>query len=483
MPETYQNYIDGEWVDSETGDTFEVQNPANTDEVVGRFQKSSSDDAERAIEAAADAEEEWATTPGPARGDILNRAAQALEARKDELTETLSQEEGKTTAEAEPEVQRAIDIFYYYAQRARDYRGDMKAASSQNKRLYTIKEPVGIAALITPWNYPIAIPAWKIAPALAAGNTLVWKPASAAPNVARKLTECLDEAGLPDGVLNFVTGSGSEIGDPFTGHDAIDAVSFTGSSEVGHMVYDDATEDMKRIQTEMGGKNPAIITSSADVEEAVDIVSAGAFGVTGQACTATSRAIVHESVHDEFVEGIVEAAESIEVGNGLEGADMGPHVTESELEGTLDYIEVGQDEGATLETGGERLTGDEYDAGYYVQPTVFTDVDRDMRLFQEEIFGPVLAVTRVSDFDEAIEAANDVNYGLSASVVTDDLNEANRFIDEIESGVAKVNEKTTGLELHVPFGGFKDSSSETYREQGDAGLDFFTISKTVYLNY
>jgi aldehyde dehydrogenase (NAD+) len=483
MPEAYKNYIDGEWVESETGETFETRNPANTDEVVAEFQASSSADAERAVEAAADAQEEWANTPGPERGAVLREAAKNLEARKEELTETLSEEEGKTLSEARPEVQRAIDIFYYYAGKARDYRGTVDNASAGRKNLYTVREPVGVAALVTPWNYPIAIPAWKIAPALATGNTIAWKPASAAPNVGRKVVECLEDGGLPDGVLNFVTGSGSEIGDPLTHHDAVDAVSFTGSSEVGHMVYDDATEEMKRVQTEMGGKNPTIVTESADVDEAVEIVGTGAFGVTGQACTACSRAVVHESVYEEFVDGIVEYAEDIELGPGLEDAGMGPHVTESELQGTLDYVEVAQNEGATLETGGDRPEGEEYENGFYVEPTVFSDVESNMRIAQEEVFGPVLAVIPVGDFDEALDVANDVHYGLSASIVTDDLTQTNRFIDEIESGVAKVNEKTTGLELHVPFGGFKDSSSETWREQGDAGLDFYTISKTVYVNY
>ncbi|MFB6106349.1 MAG: aldehyde dehydrogenase family protein [Halobacteriaceae archaeon] len=483
MPDEYRNYVDGEWVESETGDTFEVRNPANTDEVVGHFQASSSADAERAIEVAEAAQDEWAGTPGPERGRVLTKAAQLMEERKEELTETLTQEEGKALGEAGGEVQRAIDIFYYYGQKARDWNGQVKNASAPGKKLYTKQEPVGTVALITPWNYPIAIPAWKIAPALAVGNTVVHKPASAAPNVSRKVVECLDEAGLPDGALNWVTGSGSQIGDPFTSHDAVGAVSFTGSSEVGHMVYDDATDDMKRIQTEMGGKNPAVVMPSADVDDAVDIVGAGAFGVTGQACTACSRALVHEDVYDEFVEGIVDYAESIEVGAGLDGAEMGPQVTESELQGTLDYIEVAEKEGATLVAGGDAPDEGEHANGFYVEPTVFADVDNDMRIAQEEVFGPVLAVIPVSDFEEGLEKANDVNYGLSASIVTNDHAEANRFVDDIEAGVVKVNEKTTGVELHVPFGGFKDSSSETWREQGDAALEFYTISKTVYENY
>ena len=483
MADTYQNYVDGEWIEADTGETFEVRNPADPDEVVGRYQGSGPEDAERAIEAADAAREEWADTPGPERGALLSRVADRLESREDELTEVLVREEGKTPTEAGGEVGRAIDIFRYYAAKARDRAGEVRASSSRDRRLYTVEEPVGVASLVTPWNYPIAIPAWKLAPALAAGNSVVLKPASLAPGVARGLVECLDEAGIPDGVVNFVTGSGSDVGDTLTTHDAVDAVSFTGSAAVGERVYEDATAAGKRAQTEMGGKNPTVVTANADVEEAVEIVGSGAFGVTGQACTACSRAVVHESVHEEFLEGIVEYAEDIEVGPGLEGGEMGPQVSEGELETTLDYVGVGRDEGARLVTGGDRIEEGACADGYFVEPTVFADVEPDMRIAQEEIFGPVLSVIRVDDFEEAVEVANGVQYGLSASVVTRDLGEANRFVDEIEAGIAKVNEKTTGVELHTPFGGFKRSSSETWREQGDAGLDFYTIPKTVYMNY
>jgi aldehyde dehydrogenase (NAD+) len=341
---------------------------------------------------------------------------------------------------------------------------------------------MGVAGLITPWNYPVAIPAWKLAPALATGNTVVIKPATLAPSLGKAIVECLDDAGIPDGVVNLVAGPGSEVGATITEHDAVDAVSFTGSSAVGHHVYDAATDGGKRIQTEMGGKNPTIVTSSADVDRAVDIVAAGAFGVTGQACTATSRAVVHDDVYDEFVEGLVAHAESIEVGPGLEDPDMGPQASADELEGTLEYVDIAVDEGATLETGGERVDVDGAN-GYFVSPAVFSDVDPSMRIAQEEVFGPVVAVIRVEDFDDAVEVANGVDYGLSASIVTDDLSEANRYADAAEAGVVKINEKTTGLELHVPFGGVKNSSSNTYREQGEAGMDFFTTTKTVYTSY
>jgi len=482
MTETNRNYIDGEWTAADSGETYEVENPADTTEVVAEYQLSNETDVENAVAAADAAQDAWADTPAPERGAILRETAQILESRKEELIERLVREEGKTRSEA-GEVQRTIDIFYYYAEKAMDDGGTVKGAGGQNRTVSTKKEPLGVAALVTPWNYPSAIPAWKIAPALATGNTVVNKPAKPAPGPAVQIAEALDEAGLPDGVLNIVTGSGSDIGDPLVGHDDVDVVSFTGSDQVGHHVYGTAVDDMKRAQAEMGGKNPSIITDSADVDEAVDIVGAGAFGVTGQACTANSRAIVHTDVYDEFVEGIVEYAENIDIGPGLEDPDMGPHVTQSELDSTLEYVDIAESEGATRETGGERLTGDEYDDGYYVTPAVFSDVEPDMRIAQEEVFGPVLAVIEVDDFEEGIEVANDSDFGLSASVVTDDLSEANEFVDRIESGVAKVNEKTTGLELHVPFGGVKRSSTNTYREQGDAALDFFTQTKTVYVNY
>lgn len=480
MTETNYNYVDGEWVAAGTGETFAVHNPADRSDVVGEFQKSGTADAEAAVEAADEASQVWADTPGPERGRILRAAGQNLADRKDELTETLVREEGKAQPEAAGEVQRAIDIFAYYAAKASDIGGTVKASSSDNTRLYTVNEPVGVAGLITPWNYPIAIPAWKIAPALATGNTIVFKPASQAPGVSRKLVECLDEAGLPDGVVNYVTGPGSKVGKTFSTHEAVDAVSFTGSSAVGDTVGQQANETGKRVQLEMGGKNPTIVMPSADVDEAVDIAVSGAFGVTGQACTATSRAIVHEDIYDEFVEGAVAAADAVEIGPGLDGGEMGPQVSESELDSTLEYVDIGVDEGATLETG-----GDEVDAGdgFFVKPAVFSNVDPTMRIAQEEIFGPVLAIIPVSGYEEAVEVANGVRYGLSASIVTQDLSEANRFVEDSESGVVKINEKTTGLELHVPFGGMKDSSSETYREQGDAGIDFYTISKTVYMNY
>ena len=479
MPDERLNYVDGEWREPSTEETFETYDPANPDEAVATYPQSDADDTEAAVEAAAAASEEWGTTPGPERGRILSRTSAVLAEREEELTELLVREEGKTRAEAGGEVQRAIDIFDYYGAKASDLGGTVKGASSRHTNLYTKNEPLGVAGLITPWNYPIAIPAWKIAPALAAGNTVVIKPASLAPGVVHEMADALDEAGLPAGALNVVTGPGSEVGGTIAGHSDVDAVSFTGSTKVGEQVYDTATEDGKRVQMEMGGKNPTVVSDKADVEEAADVVAAGAFGVTGQACTACSRAIVYEGVYDEFVDAVVDRAEAIEPGHGLDDPDMGPHVSESELESTVDYVDVGQREGATLETGGAALDRE----GYFVEPAVFSDVEPDYRIAQEEIFGPVLSVIPVSGYEEALTVANDVDYGLSAGIVTNDHTEASRFVDEVEAGVVKVNEKTTGLELHVPFGGVKDSSNETFREQGEAGMAFYTLSKTVYDNF
>jgi aldehyde dehydrogenase (NAD+) len=475
-------YVDGEWTPATDGKRFAVKNPADVTETVNEYAKGGTSDAERAVEAASEAQPDWESTPAPERGSILRDAAATLEDKKGVLTKRLVHEEGKTLSEASPEVQRAIDIFYYYAEKAFDDGGTRKDPSGGRTSLYTVREPLGVAGLITPWNYPIAIPAWKIAPALATGNTVVLKPASNAPGAAAAIVRALEDAGIPDGVINFVPGSGSDVGEVLTTHETVDLVSFTGSSNVGHHVYEQATEDTKRAQAEMGGKNPALVTANADLERAVEAVGAGAFGVTGQACTACSRAIVHTDLYDEFVERIVEYTESIDVGPGLDDPDMGPHVTQSELDSTLDYVDVGVSEGSTLETGGERLEGDDLSDGYFISPAVFTEVDPETRLFQEEIFGPVLAVTEVEDFDEGVEVANDSQYGLSASIITNDLEEAHAFVDQSECGVIKINEKTTGLDLHVPFGGVKDSSTNTHREQGDAGMDFFTQTKTVYLN-
>jgi 2,5-dioxopentanoate dehydrogenase len=487
MTQIYENYIDGEWHTSETGETFEVRNPANPDEIVAECQDSSSEDANRAIKVAAAAQDTWANTPGPSRGNLLRETAKRMDERHEDLAETLSREEGKTYTEASGEVGRAVSIFYHYAEKAMDYAGKRSKPSANDQNLYTVREPMGVAGLIVPWNYPIAIPSWKMAPALATGNTVVCKLSKDAPTVFLKVTECLAEAAeavdAPDGVVNVLTGGGEEVGQPIVTHEEVDAVSFTGSRSVGDMIYEQATDAHKRVQTEMGSKNPTVVTDNADIEEAAQMVGSGAFSVTGQACTATERAIVHESVYDEFVEALVNYAESLDIGPGIEDPDMGAHVSEDEFESTLESIETAKNEGATIEYGGGQPEGAEYETGYYVEPTVVTGLESDATVMQEEVFGPFVGVLKASDTDEAIELANDVEFGLSASIITDNHTEANRFVDEIDFGVVKVNEPSMALQLHVPFGGMNASSSETYREQGDEGLDYFTIIKTVYDNY
>lgn len=486
MTEPYGNYVNGQWRDSATGETIEVRNPANTDDTVGEYQWSSADDAAGAVEAAAAAADDWATTAGPERGAILRGAAKRLEDRTEEVIDVFVREEGKTHAEATAETGRAVNLLYYYAEKAKDFGGRSKQPSGGRDAIYTEREPMGVAGLVTPWNYPIAIPVWKVAPALATGNTVALKPSEMTPNVVRHVFECLDEAGLPDGVANFVVGSGEEVGDAIVTHEDVDVVSFTGSRAVGEAIYEQATDDHKRAQTELGSKNPMTVMPSADVEEAVETVGSGAFGVTGQACTSTERVLVHEDVYDEFIEGFLAYTEDIEVGPGLDDPDMGPHVSNEELERTLEYFETGRSEGATVETGGSRLgddNGEAYEKGFFLEPTIFTDVEPEMTIMQEEVFGPFAAVMPISGIDEAISVANDVEFGLSAGIMTQDLTEANRYAAEVDFGVIKLNEATTGLELHVPFGGMNASSSETWREQGDAAIDFYTISKTVYENY
>ena len=483
MADTYHNYVDGEWIESETGDTFEVTNPADTTDVIGEFQHSSSEDAATAIDAAAEAHADWADTPGPERGAILTETAQNMAERREELTETLTREEGKTLREAGAEVSRAIDLFRYYGQKALDYGGISKQPSSREANLYTVSEPMGVAGLITPWNYPIAIPAWKTAPALATGNTVVLKPANGAPNVFRIVVECLDDAGIPDGVMNFVTGPGSEVGSTIVEHEEVDTVSFTGSRSVGEMIHEQAAAEKKRVQTEMGSKNTTVVMPSADLEEAVKIVGRGAFGVTGQACTGTERAVVHEDIYEPFLERLVSYAEDLDVGPGLEDSRMGPHFDRDHLEKTLEYAASVSDSGGTIEYGGDALEGDRYDDGHFIEPTIVTGVESDHDAMQEEVFGPFVGVLPAADFEEAVDLVNDVEFGLSTSIVTHDHTEANRFRDGVDFGIVKINEMTTGLQHTVPFGGMNASSSETYREQGDAAIDFFTITKTVYENY
>lgn len=476
-----KNYIDGKWVDAESGKTARTVNPANWDEEVSEYPLASKADAQRAIEAAAEAQPKWGALPPPQRGAILDKAAQIIDARADEMARALTLEEGKTLAESKGEVLRARDIFKYFGGEGWRVGGLVLPNNTPNELLYTRREPLGVVTIITPWNFPIAIPAWKIAPALVYGNAVVFKPAFQTPLIASLLVRALDEAGLPPGVLNFITGRGGEIGDEIVTNKRINGISFTGSHGVGTSIYAKAIPNLTRVQLEMGGKNPLVVLKDADLNLAVKLAVTGGFGLTGQACTATSRVVVEEAVADEFVGMLKDAARNLKVGSGLEdGVQMGPASSRSQLETDLDYVKIGQEEGATLVTGGEPPAGSK---GFFLQPAVFDGVLPGMRLAQEEIFGPVIGVLRAPNFDAAVERANDITFGLSAGVVTRNLNHALAFAERVQAGVVKVNEPTTGLALHAPFGGFKHSSANTFKEQGPAAVEFYTRTKTVYVSY
>jgi len=478
----YQNYIAGAWVDASDGRTFENDNPA-TGEVLGTFPSCSREDTRRAIEAAKAAQVAWGNMPAPNRGLILDKVSQLLNARADELAACLTREEGKTLAEAKGEVIRARDIFRYFAGEGFRVGGQVIPGNFQDELLFSKREPLGVVGLITPWNFPIAIPAWKIAPALAYGNAVVFKPASLVPETALRLTEILIEAGVPAGVFNFVTGSGSTVGEEISTNPNINGISFTGSVNVGTGIYAKATKNLVRVQLEMGGKNPLVVLKDAKLDLAVSLSVTGGFGLTGQACTATSRVIVEDAIADDYIAAITHAAQKLVVGNGLaNGVQMGPAVSQDQLETDLDYVKVGTGEGAKLLAGGSLAKVDGA-GGHFVQPTVFVDVQPGMRIAQEEIFGPVISVIRAKDFDDAIAKANDISFGLSAGVVTNDMTRALQFANRIEAGVVKINEPTTGLALQAPFGGFKHSSANTFKEQGPAAIEFYTRTKTVYLKY
>ncbi|HEX8136179.1 MAG TPA: aldehyde dehydrogenase family protein [Pyrinomonadaceae bacterium] len=479
----YRNFINGEWLESVSQKTAENRNPANTDDVLGQVRQATREEARRAVEAASEAFREWRRTPAPARGRIVARAARLMEEEKEALAQLLTREEGKTLSESRGELQRSINVAEFCAGEARRLNGETIQSELPANFAYTIKQPLGVVACVTPWNFPVAIPVWKIAPALVAGNTVVFKPASLTPATAVRLTEIFAEAGIPKGVLNLVLGSGSEAGDEIISHPAVKAVSFTGSNEVGIRLYEQVSRRGAKVQCEMGGKNPVVVLEDADMDLAVESTAQGAFGSSGQRCTATSRAVVVGEVADEFVRRIVARAEGMRIGPGDDPqTEMGPSVDESQFKTVLSYIDIGREDGATLATGGERATGDGLDKGYFVRPTVFDHVTPEMRIAREEVFGPVLSVLRVRDFDEAMMVANDSEYGLSSSIFTNDATRIFRFVDEIETGMTHINSPTTGGEAHIPFGGIKATGIGD-REQGSTALDFYTELKVVYVDY
>jgi acyl-CoA reductase-like NAD-dependent aldehyde dehydrogenase len=483
MPQTYGNFIAGEWVNASSGKVFDSINPANSEEVVARYQSSSATDVENAFDVAEKAQPAWAAMPAPNRGTILMRAAEILEKRAESVATDMTREEGKTLPEAKGEVGRAVNIFRYFGGEGARFSGETVPSERDGVFAYTFRKPLGVVSLLTPWNFPVAIPAWKIAPALVCGNAVVIKPASLAPLCTVRIIEALHEAGLPKGVMNMVTGSGSAIGDELISNPAVKAISFTGSCEVGSGIQQKTVQRSIKTQLEMGGKNPTIVLGDADLNLATDVVVNGAFFSTGQKCTATSRAIVEETIFDEFVKLLVEKTRKLRVGNGMEkGVDIGPCVDESQMKTVLRYIEIGKQDGAKLLCGGSRLTGPGYDKGYFVEPTIFTGVTPEMTIAQEEIFGPVLAVMPAKDFDAAVQLANNVKFGLSASLLTNQLNKVFNYINRIEAGLIIVNLPSAGVEYQLPFGGTK-ASSTGYREQGSVAVDFYSELRTVYLKY
>ncbi len=481
---TYQNLIGGQWVPAQSGRTFTTTNPADARETVATYPLGGAADAAAAIAAAREAFPQWTKQTPVARGRILGKASQLLEARKAELAELLVREEGKTLAEATGEVQRAADIFRYMGGLSYTLGGQTLPHDLPGNLLLTRRDPLGVVALITPWNFPIAIPVWKAAPALLCGNTVVLKPASQAPAMSMEIAKVLMEAGLPAGVFNVVACEGRPFGQEIASNQAVQALSFTGSHAVGSALYQAVAPRMIRTQLEMGAKNPTIVLADADLDLAAKLTAVAGFGLTGQACTATSRVIVERPVLAAFTEKLVALAKAWKVGPGLTaGVQMGPAVNEAELRGNLDAIAQARSEGAELLWGGERLTDGDLAHGWFMQPAVIGGAKPSMRIAQEEVFGPVVAVMAVDSFDEAIAVANGVKYGLSATVVTRDFKKALQYTDRIEAGVVKVNQISTGLALQAPFGGVKHSSTDTFREQGLAGLDFYSRTKTVYLDY
>lgn len=482
-PKVFKNYINGKWVDSKSGETFENRNPANTDELLGKFQKSNEADVQDAIEAAAEAFKEWRLVPAPKRGEMLYNVARRLEDQKEAISADMTREMGKVIAETRGDTQEAIDMTYYMAGEGRRLYGMTTPSELANKFNMTIRQPLGVCSFITPWNFPIAIPSWKMMPALISGNTIVIKPATDTPLSVVHLMEACEAEGIPAGVVNMVTGSGRAVGYPLTQHKDVRVVSFTGSTEVGRTIASACAPMFKHTCLEMGGKNVEIVMDDANLELATEGATWGAFGTTGQRCTATSRLIVHESVYDKVVEIMVERANSLKVGNGLdESIQMGPSINADQMNTVLGYIDIAKKEGCKLVAGGERLTGDAYYKGFFVKPTIFAEINQEHTIWKEEIFGPVLSIAKFKTFEQAIEMANDTPYGLSASIYTQDINKAYTAMRDVNTGLFYINAPTIGAETHTPFGGTKDTGNG-HREASEAALDVYTEWKSVGVDF
>ncbi len=479
----YRNFIDGESVESRSGATFENLNPADTREVVGIFQRSGKEDVDLAVEAARRTYAKWRLVPAPRRAEIVYQAAQMLFARKEAYARDMTREMGKILKETRGDVQEAVDTAFYMAGEGRRMFGHTTPSELPNKFAMCVRQPLGVCAMITPWNFPMAIPSWKLLPAIVAGNTCVIKPAQDTPLSTFNFVRTLMDAGLPKGVINIVTGFGPEVGTPLTEHPEVRAVSLTGSTAVGRIVGESCARSLKRCSLELGGKNPMIVLDDANLELALEGALWGGFGTTGQRCTATSRVILQKGIYNRFAQTLVERAQKLKVGNGLdETVDMGPAVNRHQLQTDLDYIEIGQKEGARLLTGGRQLEGGNHRHGFFLEPTVFGDVDPRMRIAQEEIFGPVVSLIACDSLEHAIDIANGVVYGLSSAIYTRDVNRAFQAMRDLNAGITYINAPTIGAEVHLPFGGTK-ATGNGHREGGIGAFDFYTEWKSVYIDY
>lgn len=484
MPaKVYKNFIGGEWVESRTGKTFENLNPADTTDVVGIFQASGKHDVDDAVAAARIAFEKWRLTPAPKRAEIIFRAGQILEQRKEDCARDMTREMGKVLKETRGDVQEAIDTAYFMAGEGRRLFGATVPSELPNKFAMAIRVPLGVIGMIAPWNFPMAIPSWKIFPALVCGNTCVIKPAEDTPLSTFNLVRALVDAGLPKGVVNIVTGFGPDAGAPLVSHPDVRGVSFTGSSEVGRIIGETAARNFKPCSLEMGGKNAIIVLDDANIDLAVDGAVWGAFGTTGQRCTAASRMIVQKGAHSEFVSKFVDRAKKLKVGNGLDEVnEMGPQINQQQVDNTQKYVDIGKGEGAKVLAGGNRLSSGANANGWFFEPTILGEGHAKMRVAQEEIFGPVATVIPVSSVEEAVEISNGTMYGLSSAIYTRDVNKAFRAIRDIQAGITYINAPTIGAEVHLPFGGVK-ATGNGHREGGFGAVDFYTQWKAVYIDY
>ena len=482
MANLFHNHIGDSWQPSESGATFEDRNPARNDDVIGQFPQSSAKDVDDAVAAASAAFKMWRKTPAPQRGDYLRHIGDLLTERKDEIAFEMTREMGKTFVETRGDVQEAIDTAYYAASETRRLFGHTVPSELPDKFNMSIRRPVGVCGVITAWNFPVAVPTWKMFPAIAAGNTVVFKPSEDAPHSGALLVKVFRDAGLPAGVVNLAQGAG-ETGTAIVSHPDIDAVTFTGSTMTGSKIAETCGRLHKRCSLEMGGKNPQIVLDDGNLDLALEGVLWGAFGTTGQRCTATSRLILHEAIHDELIERLISKAKDLKLGYGNDdGVEVGPLINQKALDKVSSYMSIAREEGATIALGGQRASGGRLNEGYFFEPTVLTDVTPDMRVAREEIFGPVVSVIKVGSYDEAVEVANNTQYGLSSSIYTDNVTLAFRAMQDLEAGITYINGPTIGAEAHMPFGGVKQTGNG-HREGGWEVFDFYTETKTVYVDY